>query len=59
VLLRIGALGTSPGQLTWPTGIAVDAQGSVYVGESLGPSGACTCRVQKFSPSGQLLATWD
>jgi tripartite motif-containing protein 71 len=47
-----GTLGSGPGQFIQPTGIAVDAQGNLYVAD------AGNHRVQKLSPTGQPLAAW-
>jgi DNA-binding beta-propeller fold protein YncE len=47
-----GAPGTGPGQFRLPHGIAVDAQGTVYVADRE------NSRVQLFSPDGQFRAEW-
>jgi DNA-binding beta-propeller fold protein YncE len=47
-----GRPGMVSGELLWPAGIALDAQGTVYVTEE-GPH-----RLQKLSPTGQFLAKW-
>lgn len=53
LLLQIGARGSSsgasPGQFYAPRGVVLDYRGNVYVSDGAGN------RVQKFSPSGQLL----
>jgi sugar lactone lactonase YvrE len=46
-----GASGTEPGQFS-ASGVAVDAQGNVYVADS------GNNRIQKFSSEGQVLAVW-
>jgi tripartite motif-containing protein 71 len=40
------------------TGMAVDRQGNVYIGQQLGPEASPDAVVSKFSPSGKLLARW-
>jgi DNA-binding beta-propeller fold protein YncE len=40
------------------TGMAVDGQGNVYIGQQLGPEASPDAVVSKFSPSGTLLARW-
>lgn len=47
-----GSAGTGPGQFRNPNGIALDAQGNVYVTDS------DNHRIQKLSPTGQPLAMW-
>ncbi|GAA4498532.1 hypothetical protein GCM10023172_15710 [Hymenobacter ginsengisoli] len=53
LLLQIGAGGSSggpgPGQFYAPRGVVLDSRGNVYVSDGAGS------RVQKFSPTGQLL----
>ncbi len=48
----IGAKGAGLGQFTKPRSLAVDAQDNLYVADMTG-------RVQKFSPSGQFLLSWQ
>jgi tripartite motif-containing protein 71 len=48
-----GEAGAEPGQLTTPTGIAVDGAGLVYVADGGNQ------RLQVFDGTGQLLASWD
>jgi DNA-binding beta-propeller fold protein YncE len=48
-----GEPGREPGQFRLPHGIAVDADGRVYVADRE------NSRVQVFSPSGEVLAVWD
>ena len=48
--LVIGGLGAAAGQLSQPAGVAVDAQGNLYVADSLNH------RVQKYGPDGHYLA---
>jgi sugar lactone lactonase YvrE len=45
--------GPAPGQLGYASGVALDAQGNVYVAETY------SHRIEKFSPQGQSLAAWD
>jgi DNA-binding beta-propeller fold protein YncE len=40
------------------TGMALDPQGNVYIGQQLGPEASPDAVVSKFSPSGTLLARW-
>jgi sugar lactone lactonase YvrE len=47
-----GTAGKGPGQLTLPRGLALDAQGNVYVADSLNH------RIQKLDPTGKPLAAW-
>jgi DNA-binding beta-propeller fold protein YncE len=47
-----GTYGTGDGQFIWPTAIAVDRQGYVYVGSE------SEHRIQKFSPTGQFVSKW-
>lgn len=47
-----GSYGTGDGQFIWPSGIAVDRQGYVYV------SSESEHRIQKFSPTGAFVSTW-
>jgi streptogramin lyase len=49
VLRTLGGPGTGPGQFLKPLGVAVDAQGNVYVMDVL------ACRLQKFDRRGQLV----
>ena len=51
-LTQWGSLGGLPGQLSDPQGIAVDADGYVYVVDQ------GNHRVQKFTPAGVLLAAF-
>jgi DNA-binding beta-propeller fold protein YncE len=50
--LVFGTEGDAPGQLRNPRGVAVGADGSIYVAD------AGNHRVQKFSPDGKLEAVW-
>ncbi|MBM3153333.1 MAG: hypothetical protein FJZ96_14200, partial [Chloroflexi bacterium] len=50
--LVFGSSGTLPGQLQAPRGIAIAPDGSVYVADSRNH------RIQRFSPSGELLTAW-
>lgn len=47
-----GSHGTGPGQFNYPCGIAVDANGDVYVADTY------NCRIQKFTSSGVYLTEW-
>ncbi len=47
-----GSLGADDGRFNRPTGIAVDAEGNVYVAEYY------NYRIQKFDSSGTFLLTW-
>ncbi|HEX2325928.1 MAG TPA: flippase activity-associated protein Agl23, partial [Chloroflexota bacterium] len=51
-LVQFGATGRGPGQLNTPRGLALDAQGNVYVADSLNH------RIQKFDRTGKLLSAW-
>ena len=48
-----GRAGAGPGQLTTPTGIAVDGAGLVYVADGGNQ------QLQVFDGTGQFLASWD
>ena len=48
----IGSRGTAPGQLNKPRSVAVDASDNLFVVDMTG-------RVQKFSPAGDFLASWQ
>lgn len=52
LVLEWGGLGTRDGQLNFPTGIAVDGAGCIYVAELYGQ------RIQKFDSDGNYLAKW-
>ena len=52
VVLKFGQAGSEEGQLVFPTNLALDAAGNVYVTDT------GNFRVQKFSPEGALLATF-
>lgn len=47
-----GTQGSSPGQFSWPRGIAVSSDGFVYVADSQNH------RVQKFTTDGQFVTAW-
>jgi len=53
-----GSDGTQPGRFHYPFGLALDAKGDVYVSETGKPGDAGNDRVQEFSPTGSLIATW-
>jgi tripartite motif-containing protein 71 len=44
--------GSDPGEFRWPSSVAVDAVGNIYVAEALNN------RIQKLAPSGEPLAIW-
>ncbi|HYP55738.1 MAG TPA: hypothetical protein VEQ41_05475 [Solirubrobacterales bacterium] len=48
-LCKAGVAGPGKGQLNWPTGLAVDPSGNIYVFEFFNR------RVQKFNPAGEFL----
>jgi hypothetical protein len=50
---QAGDAGNGPGQFNLPKGIAIDANGDLYVFEN--PLGAETLRLQKFNSEGKLL----
>jgi len=50
--LVFGALGSEPGQLNAPRGIAVAPNGDIYVTDSRNH------RIQQFSPEGQIIRSW-
>jgi plastocyanin len=52
LLRQFAGAGSEVGQLSGPTGIAVDEDGFIYIGES-GNS-----RVQKFNPAGEPIEVW-
>jgi hypothetical protein len=52
VLRAIGEPGSEAGQFIRPLGIAVDAQGFVYVMDVM------KCQLQKFDPKGELVGNW-
>ncbi|MBN1178386.1 MAG: TIGR03663 family protein, partial [Anaerolineae bacterium] len=47
-----GSEGRAPGQFSWPRGVAVAADGTVYVADSQNH------RIQAFDAAGTLVATW-
>ncbi|MGH2355810.1 MAG: flippase activity-associated protein Agl23, partial [Chloroflexota bacterium] len=47
-----GSSGSEPGQLNTPRGVALDAEGNVYVVDTLNN------RIQKFDRTGKLLTAW-
>ncbi len=49
----IGGPGTAPGQFVLPTGVAVDANGDVYVSDSE------NCRVTRFHADGTYVTHWN
>jgi DNA-binding beta-propeller fold protein YncE len=51
-LMKWGGKGTGEGQFSHATGIAVDADGEVFVADYQNK------RVQKFDPTGKFISTW-
>jgi DNA-binding beta-propeller fold protein YncE len=47
-----GSYGAGDGQFIWPTAIAMDREGCVYI------SSESEHRIQKFSPTGKFLSKW-
>jgi DNA-binding beta-propeller fold protein YncE len=47
-----GRSGSGPGEFSWPGGIAVGPDGSVYVADETNH------RIQRFTPEGRLLGMW-
>ncbi len=52
VLSKIGKAGSEPGHFVFPTNMALDAKGNIYVTDT------ANFRVQKFSPKGKLLGSF-
>ncbi len=52
-LLRFGSAGEGPGQFIFPTDVALDGDGFIYVGEYGGND-----RVSKFSPEGRYIVSF-
>src|SRR5262245_19658098 len=50
---RFGSLGEGPGQFTFPTDVAIDRDGYIYVGEYGGND-----RINKFSPQHQYILSF-
>ncbi|MBN2048247.1 MAG: glycosyltransferase family 39 protein [Anaerolineaceae bacterium] len=48
----IGSQGSDPGQLLSPRGMAIAPDGSIYVADSRNH------RIQRFAPTGELIASW-
>jgi tripartite motif-containing protein 71 len=61
-VLKFGKMGTGEGQLKEPCGIAVGADGMVYVADtfhSMDPAGGLPWgRIEKFSPDGIFAGSW-
>lgn len=53
LLSEFGSEGTGPGQFLYPTGIAIGADGSIFVSEYGGND-----RIQVFTPGGKILRAW-
>jgi tripartite motif-containing protein 71 len=53
LVLQWGSTGAGDGQFQYPTGVAVDRDGNVYV------SDGGSRRIQKFTSEGQFLAKWS
>jgi len=53
LLAEFGGEGTAPGQFIYPTGLALAADGTIFVSEFGGND-----RVQVFTPEGKLLRAW-
>jgi DNA-binding beta-propeller fold protein YncE len=51
-LADFGTYGSRDGQFIWPTAIAIDGAGEVYI------SSESEHRIQKFSPTGEFLGKW-
>ena len=51
-LTQWGSLGTDSGQFSFPTGVATDAAGDVYIAEQ------GNHRIQKFTSTGVFLNQW-
>ena len=49
---EFGSYGEGPGQFVWPTAIAIDSQGSVYVADEW------LNRISKFSGDGEYIDSW-
>src|SRR5262249_15543264 len=47
-----GSFGPGDGQFIWPTAIATDREGDIYI------SSESEHRIQKFSPDGKFLSKW-
>jgi DNA-binding beta-propeller fold protein YncE len=54
---RFGSLGLGPGQFTYPTGLAVAADGTIYVSE-FGGNEDGKDRIQVFTPDGNFVREW-
>lgn len=52
-LRRFGERGEGPGQFIWPTNLAIDGEGFVYVGEYGGND-----RILKFTPEGKFVLSF-
>ena len=49
LIMRIGKMGSDPGQFNRPTFLTVDKEGNIYVSDSM------NARIQIFSPEGKLI----
>jgi DNA-binding beta-propeller fold protein YncE len=52
LLRTIGEAGGEDGQFVGPLGVAVDAEGNLYVSDFV------RCRIQKFAPDGEFVLGW-
>ena len=52
-LLQWGSYGTEPGQFIFPTGIAIDTSGYVYIADIWG------LKLNKFSANGTFITAWQ
>jgi DNA-binding beta-propeller fold protein YncE len=57
LLSQFGSLGLGPGQFTYPTGLAVAADGTIYVSE-FGGNEDGKDRIQVFTPEGRQVREW-
>lgn len=58
---RAGLPGTGNGQFAWPSAVAVDDAGNIYVADTFGLAGTSlidSSRVQKFDAVGNFITAW-